>query len=58
MAWAGPLGEATDEIDHEMAIEDFVMPDIDEAEAWAMLEAALIERSAYLEQVRMCGRER
>ena len=42
----GPLGEA--EIDHEMAIEDFDMPDIDETEAWALLELALRDRTAFI----------
>ena len=46
---AGPLGEANN-VDHEMAIEDFEMPDIDESEAWALLEQALFERQAFIDQ--------
>jgi hypothetical protein len=42
--------ESNSHVDHEMAIEDFDMPDIDEAEAWALLEAAMFERSAALER--------
>ena len=50
-AAAGPLAESSrHHIDYEMELEDFMMPDIDEVEVWAMLEAAMIERSAVLEQ--------
>ena len=51
VAAAAALGEATVVAEgDETALEDFAMPDIDEAEAWALLDVAMLERAAFLER--------